>query len=128
MKTLRPALQNYNGFTLLEVLVALAIVAVALSAIIKTTADLSANASYLRDKTFAHWVALNQMTELQLQKSTPAVGFSSGSEEMARTEWYWQTKVEETANKSIHRVEITVRLHKDDDLPGLVTLTGFIGN
>ena len=59
MKTLR-------GFTLLEVLVALAVIAIALASIIKAVGTGAANASYLRDKTFAHWVAANRLAQMQI--------------------------------------------------------------
>ena len=60
------------GFTLLEVMVALTIVAIALSAMIAAAGKNSADVAYLRDKTFAHWVALNQISEMQARQKYPA--------------------------------------------------------
>lgn len=54
------------GFTLIEVLVAVAILAIAMAAVVKATTENSANASYLRDKTFASWIASNKLAEMQM--------------------------------------------------------------
>ena len=53
-------MKTNDGFTLLEVLVALAILAISLAVLLKISAQNANNAAYLRDKTFAHWIALNQ--------------------------------------------------------------------
>lgn len=66
--------RDERGFTLLEVLVALAILAIALGALIKAGSTNTANAVYLRDKTFAHWVALNTITEMQVRDGGEKIG------------------------------------------------------
>ena len=114
-----------KGFTLLEVLVATTVIAIALAAIIRLSAMSSSNLAHLRDKTFAHWVAMNQMAELQASDSYPAIGRSSGEEEMAGREWYWTMEVQKTPDKDLRRVEIKVRLEEDRDAPSLTVLTGF---
>ena len=116
---------QYHGFTLLEVLVATTVIAVALAAIIKTTGSGTANAAYLRDKTFAHWVAMNQMTELQLEQTYPSLGKKSGEEEMANRTWYWSREVKTTPDEDIRRVEISVRLESDKDADPVTLVTGF---
>ncbi len=118
--------RHSRGFTLLEVLVATTIVAVALAAIIKTTGSSAANLSYLRDKTFAHWVALNQMAELEASGVYPGLGRKSGNEEMANREWYWTREVKNTPDEDMRRVEISVRLEKRKEAPTLTVLTGFM--
>ena len=114
-----------QGFTLLEVLVATTIIAVALGAIIKSTGAGTANLAYLRDKTFAHWVAMNQMAQLQARGKYPAVGKTSGKEEMANRDWYWSLAVKETADKDVRRVEISVRQQRRKDAPVITLVTGF---
>jgi general secretion pathway protein I len=101
------------------------VIAVALAAIIKTTGSATANAAYLRDKTFAHWVAMNQMAELQLAQTYPPLGEKSGEEEMANRTWYWSRKVKTTPDKDIRRVEISVRLENNKDAATLTSVTGF---
>ena len=101
------------------------VIAVALAAVIKTTGSATANAAYLRDKTFAHWVAMNQMTELQLEQTYPSLGKKGGEEEMANRTWYWSREVKTTADKDIRRVEISVRLESDKDATPVTLVTGF---
>ncbi|HEX2238999.1 MAG TPA: type II secretion system minor pseudopilin GspI, partial [Gammaproteobacteria bacterium] len=72
-------MKTVRGFTLLEVLVALAVIAIALASIIKVVGTGAANAGYLRDKTFAHWVAANRLVQMQIRNnalpsSVPNVG------------------------------------------------------
>lgn len=114
-----------RGFTLLEVLVATSVIAIALAAIIRLTTMSSSNLAHLRDKTFAHWVAMNQMAELQISETYPAIGRSSGEEEMAGREWYWTMEVKKTPDKDLRRVEIQVHEEEGRDAPSLTILTGF---
>ena len=117
-----------QGFTLLEVLVATTIIAVALGAIIKSTGAGTANLAYLRDKTFAHWVAMNQMAQVQARGKFPALGKTSGKEEMANRDWYWSMTVKEPPGyeyKDVRRVEIRVRQQRRRDAPVITLVTGF---
>lgn len=113
------------GFTLIEVLVATAVIAIALAAIIRSTGLNVANAAYLRDKTFAHWVAMNQMADLQIKRTYPPIGKKSGREEMAGRDWFWTREVKQSPDKDIRRVEIRVRMEEKKDGPALTELTGF---
>lgn len=112
-----------RGFTLLEVLVALAIVAVALAALVRTGAQATDNTAYLERKTFAHWVAMNQLVELQATGAGLSKGRSEGTEEMAGIEWQWQRTVKPTPDAKLMQVEFTVGR---DDEPQLVILSGFV--
>jgi general secretion pathway protein I len=116
-----------RGFTLLEVLVALVVIAFALTSLVKVTGTGAANASYLRDKTFAHWIALNRLTELQAkERYWPSKGVDDGKEEMAGREWFWASEVKDTPDPDMRRVDIAVRLDDDEDVPPLTVLTGFL--
>ena len=97
------------GFTLIEVVVALAILAVAMGALISGMARYADNASHLREKTLALWVAHNRLTEIGLEPAWPAVGKSDGDAEMAGVEWRWDATVSETPDPRVRRVDITVR-------------------
>lgn len=114
---------QHKGFTLLEVLVALAIVAVALSAIIRVAGLNANNALYLENKTFAHWVAMNIMTETRLQLGK--TNEKQGSIEMAERQWYWERKILNTMDKSIKRIEVSVKLNPDHE-QHLVNVIGFM--
>lgn len=113
------------GFTLLEVLVALAVLALALAAGIKAAGSNIDNAAYLRDRTLAHWVAMNKLTEMQVFNKFPATGTTErGSLLWAGSEWYWS--VQTTLNKSLVQYEfgvanIEVRNREDAKQP-LATL------
>ncbi|MEW8625643.1 MAG: type II secretion system minor pseudopilin GspI [Candidatus Thiodiazotropha sp.] len=104
-----------KGFTLLEILIALAILAIALTSIISVASNQSVNVAYLRDKTLAHWVAMNQMTELQVTNQWPATGSKKGKEEMGLQEWHWQREISKTPDDRVRQVEIRVFRNKDDE-------------
>ncbi len=117
--------RRQRGFTLLEVLAAVAVLALALGATITGASQYTANATYLRDKALASWVARNKLVELHLMPSWPDVGKSDGTEEMAGREWTWRQVVQKTPDDNVRRVDIYV------DAPGkkesqLVMLSGFL--
>ena len=89
-------MKKQAAFTLLEVLVALAILAVALSAAIQTSTINAENARYLRDKTLAHWVAVNVVTEMRVRREWPNIGKKTGTAMMANREWFWVLQISET--------------------------------
>lgn len=117
-----------KGFTLLEVLVALAVIAFSLAAAASAVSGNTRNASGLQQRTYAHWVAMNKMAELHVDKKWPSIRTTKGSALMARHEWFWAIKVSKTPDNKdfMRRVDITVRADEDDESP-LVTLTGFVG-
>lgn len=118
--------KRHSGFTLLEILVALVILAVALTAVIRSVSANAANLGYLRDKTLAHWVAVNLVTEIQVNKEWLPTGTKSGTEFMANHDWYWKTNVSATADTDVRRIEVSVSAGDDED--PLTTVTAFIGN
>jgi type II secretion system protein I len=75
--------QSNAGFTLIEVLVALVVVGLGMLAVIQTVSQTASNTSYIRDKTIAHWIAMNQLTQVRLQPSAPPIDKSSDELEMA---------------------------------------------
>jgi len=93
---------------LIEILVALAILSIVAMTVVKNTATTISNAGYLRDKTLAHWVAMNKAAELQLAKQWPAQALTQGEVELADREWRWAAVLEETPDPDVRRVGITV--------------------
>ena len=102
-----------KGFTLLEVLVALTIVALSLGALISTSGSQATSAAYLKQKTIAHWVAMNEITQLQIEKAWLSKGDTKGSTQMAGTEWFWTRTVKETEDDNSRQVELKIYLDED---------------
>lgn len=113
----RPALRRLRGFTLLEVLVALAVIAIALAAIVGETAQRLRNAARLTDRTLAHWVAMNQITEQQLGTTWPTAGVTTGTVDLAGREWFWTAKVSNTEDADVRRLDVEVRADKGEEKP-----------
>ncbi|MCX7061817.1 MAG: type II secretion system minor pseudopilin GspI [Gammaproteobacteria bacterium] len=116
------------GFTLMEMLVAVAVLAIALGAIIGNAARYADSAAGLRDKSIALFVARNRMAELDLSRTWPATGRANEDVEMGGIKWVWRTEVKTTPDPTLRRVD--VRVEKKDDKSGVAfaTLSGFISN
>ena len=99
-----------SGFTLIEVVVALAVLALALGALITGMARYADNAAVLREKTVALWVAHNRLTEIGLEPTWPALGKSDGDAKIAGVEWRWDATVTETPDPRVRRIDVTVRV------------------
>ena len=115
------------GFTLLEVLVALAVLALSMGAVIKATSDYTNNQSYLRDRTMALWVARNVLVQFQVDREWPDVGERKGTQEMGSREWRWLAVTSQTDEEELRRLDVEVFPieTEDDDLP-LSVLSGFL--
>ena len=116
-----------RGFTLIEVIVALGIIALGLAAVMMTSVSTSRTIGGLKERTFAHWVAMNKMAELHINNSKewPSVKETKGTQELARHEWHWTMKVEKTEDERMRRVYIRVRVNENDEYP-VTTLVGFV--
>jgi general secretion pathway protein I len=96
------------GFTLIEVLVALAVIAVALLALTRT-AGLQVQAfDGLRERTLAGWVAANVLAEARLAPVAPSTGRSDGHERLGNRDWRWTREVQPTPEPAIRRIDIRV--------------------
>jgi len=86
---------NYRGFTLIEVLIALTIVALSAGALLGAVTSSASNVIYLKEKTLAEWVALNRLTEIRIAVDMPGEGRRKGNTTMAGMRWEWEEEVTE---------------------------------
>ncbi len=119
-RTKKPA----AGFTLIEVMVALTIIALSLGALLSTSGAQANSAGYLKQKTLAHWVAVNELTQIRISGTFPDIGEKKGSTKMANFEWYWTRTTKKTEDKDARQVSFTVYADKDRK-KNLTALTGY---
>ncbi len=116
-----------SGFTLIEILVSLAIMSIVLGVLIQTAGASAANAGRLRDRTIAQWVGSNRLAELQLSGTFPETGSKTGNTEMLGITWYWKTRVQKVEDEDLRRVDIEIRKREDSKNP-LLTIAGFVNH
>jgi general secretion pathway protein I len=117
-----------RGFTLIEVLAALVIVALGMLGVIQAVTQTARNGTYLREKTLAHWVAMNVITEQRLQPSPPNTSEASDEVELAGQRWRWTLTVTQTSVESMRRMDVAVRAADKPDGDPLAIVTGFYGS
>lgn len=96
-----------GGFTLIEVLVALFVVATALAALGFAGAQALNNQAELEDRTLALWAADNQLAETRLQTSIQP-GTSSGSVRIGNRDWRWRRQVELAPGGQLWRIDVVI--------------------
>lgn len=113
------------GFTLIEVMVALVIAALALVAVTASISQMVDAGMSMRDRTYASWIAQNKIAELRLANTEPDVSESSGEVEFAGIEWAWTATVSETGVEFLYRADVEISFAGSNDV--IRTVTGFIG-
>lgn len=112
------------GFTLLEVMVALAVAAIGLGAISKSMISNVGVADQLKQRTLGTWVASNRMAELRMYRQFSSTGGQSGQAEMGGVKWRIEEEFSSTADPNISKVNITVFAESDDR--NVASLTGYV--
>lgn len=97
-----------RGFTLVEVLVALIVVALALAALMGAISSSARGSEYLRDKTIAQWISMNRITEVRLNLRKFGETGDKGEVTFANRKWRYDTRYFETDNATIRRVVVRV--------------------
>lgn len=114
-----------QGFTLIEVLVSLAIVALALSAILASVSQQIRAAAAIQERTYANWVAQNQLAELRLRNELPEVGETDDEARLGEIDWVLNTNISETGVENLFRVDVRVSYAESGEF--VRSVTGFIG-
>ncbi len=99
-----------RGFTLVEVLVALAIVALGSAAVMTALSTGSQSTSRLRERSYAEWVALNRLTEIRVSREWPLASNEIGEETMAGQRWQWRQNIERSDVSGVWRIRVQARL------------------
>lgn len=123
-----------RGFTLVEVLVALVIVAAGAAAVLSALNGAASSTTYLRDKTFAQWIAANRIAELRLARAQPRDGTDDGELDYAGQRWIWRQEIADADIPGLRRVDVSVRPATSAATDGngegeawTVTLSGVLG-
>jgi general secretion pathway protein I len=126
--------RRLSGFTLIEVLVALAIVAIGMAAVLQALSASSNTVLYLRDKMLAQWVGLNQVATVRLglqPGQIPPVGNTTGDLDYAGRSWHWRQEVTALQVQGLVRIDVSVRpaeIKAGDDNGWFTTVSGVAGD
>lgn len=118
-------LSRRKGFTLIEVMVAMAIAALGLAAVAASVSQMIDAGTAMQQRTYASWVAQNKIAELRLANVVPDVSETSGDTTFAEREWTWRATISDTGVENLFRVDVQVGLADGEE--NIRTVTGFIG-
>ncbi|GGB12131.1 type II secretion system minor pseudopilin GspI [Agarivorans gilvus] len=118
-------MNKQRGMTLLEVMVALAVLAIAGTAVMKSASENLRSLNYIQEKSFALWVADNQMAELLLSNTWPGTASRKGTAEFGEHEWHWRSQGIATADPNF--VAVTITVYRDEqEKSALAEVTSYV--
>ncbi len=123
-------MRQQRGFTLVEVLVALVVVALGMAALMETMGSSADTATWLRERSFAQWIAFNQLTLTRLTGSLPAAGQTDGELDFAGSHWRWRQVVTSLGFPGVERIDVMVQPADTplDEKHWMATVTGATGD
>lgn len=114
-----------SGLTLIEVLIALAIVGIAMTAIIKSSSENIRGTSHLQNKMIATWVGMEVMGEVQTGLLALRLTEAKQAKvNMLNRDWYYRVSLDETGNAHTCKISLQVSTKEGDENP-LVTLESY---
>lgn len=119
--------KSSEGFTLIEVLVALAIISIALMAALRAAGQGTNNVGELRQRLLAGWVAENRLAEHRAREDWLPLGIQRGTERQAGLDFDWREDIIATPNPAFRRVDVRV-FAKSDETHFLAHLVGFVAH
>lgn len=117
--------RKHQGFTLIEMLLALAVFAYAASSILAVLGQTAKNLSEIETMTFASWVANDRLMEVQVDNTWPPKDKEKGERELAGKKWYWQQRVEKTEDPNLRKIEVEIKTDKASQ-SSVYTLSTFV--
>ena len=113
-----------GGFTLAEVLVALAVLAIAMAAVLGVVSQSVRTTTALRERTEAMWLAQDRLTLHQLQRDWPSPDTTNGVVSVNGREWYWREEVTPSPQVEMRRIAIDIRAAENKE--SLAHLVGYL--
>ena len=122
---IRTGSRRAKGFTLIEVMVAMAVAVLALVGVLAAVSQMVDAGIAMRERTYASWIGQNKITELRLANVVPEVSESNGEVEYAGIDWAWTATISETGVENLFRVDVDVSFAGSADK--IRSVSGFIG-
>jgi len=111
-----PSRWSQRGFTLLEIMIAMTILALGVIALFNQIILISDGTLRMRERTIASWIAMNEITRVRLRGSMPDVSEFDGDVEFASADYRWQARVSETGVEDLRRIDVEVSYLDEPDV------------
>ncbi len=120
-------MSRQQGFTLIEILVAMTILAVGVTALVSAAGASAFRADDLRNREYGRWVAANALVEWQALPTWPELGTKNTETTMGGRSWYLRTITQRVEDPDLRRIDIEVRLDEEAD-SYVYAVSGIVGN